>query len=69
MTDGQQSWSTATTVADPAEQIAQHLFRNPSDLIDIRSLMRRFRASAADFQRAFTRLDRLTLQEKQKAAG
>ncbi|MEW6299684.1 MAG: hypothetical protein AB1671_18445 [Thermodesulfobacteriota bacterium] len=61
MTDGQQLGSTTTTGVDPAEQIAQHLFQNPSDLIDIRCLMRRFRASAADCLRAFTRLDQLTL--------
>jgi hypothetical protein len=59
MPDGQQPRSTTTLAVDPAEEIAQHLFHNPSDLIDIRCLMRRFHASVADFQRAFTRLDQL----------
>jgi hypothetical protein len=51
---------------DPAEEIAQHLFHNPSDLIDIRCLMRRFHASVADFQRAFTRLDQLNPPKEKK---
>jgi hypothetical protein len=36
----------------PAAKIVQHLLRNPYDLIDIFRLMRRFRASSADTQRA-----------------
>ena len=66
MTDGQQPRSTTALAVDPAEEIAQHLFHNPSDLIDIRRLMRRFQASAADFQRAFARLDQLNPSEKKK---
>jgi hypothetical protein len=40
-----------------AEQIALYLRREPYDLIDIKRLMRRFRASAKDFQRAFLLLE------------
>jgi hypothetical protein len=36
----------------PAAKIVQHLLRNPYDLIDIFRLMRRFRASGAETQRA-----------------
>jgi len=67
MTDEQQLRSTAVVGVDPAEQIAQHLVQNPSDLIDIRRLMRHFHASVADFQRAFVRLDQLTIPEKKEA--
>jgi hypothetical protein len=44
---------------DLAEKIAQHLLLNPSDLVDTRWLMRRFRASATDVQRALTRFEQL----------
>jgi hypothetical protein len=68
MADGQQPGSTTTAGVDPAEQIAQHLFQNPSDLIDIRRLMRRFHASATDCLRAFTRLDQLILTTREATA-
>ncbi len=42
---------------DPAEKLAQHLLRNPYDLIDTTRLMRRFRASVADVQHALKRLE------------
>ena len=45
--------------AGPVEQLIQHLFYNPSDLIDSCRLMRRFRVSAADFQRALIHLEHL----------
>jgi hypothetical protein len=67
MTDAHQPRSTTTVAADPAERIAQHLFRNPSDLIDTRRLMTRFQASVDDFQRAFARLEQLTLPGENKA--
>jgi len=44
---------------DPAEKLAQHLLRNPCDLIDTTRLMRRFRASVADVQHALKRLEQL----------
>jgi hypothetical protein len=68
MTDEQQLRSTTVVSVDPAERIAQHLVQNPSDLIDIRRLMRHFRASVADFQRAFLRLDQLTVPEQKETA-
>lgn len=68
MTDGQQLGSTTLTDVDPAEQIARHLVRNPSDLIDMRRLMQQFRASAADCLRAFARLDQLALNMSEAAA-
>ncbi|MCS6927709.1 MAG: hypothetical protein NZ578_17600 [Candidatus Binatia bacterium] len=68
MTDGQQLGSTTTADVDPAEQIARHLVRNPSDLIDMRRLMQRFRASTADCLRAFTRLDQLELSMSEATA-
>lgn len=48
---------TKETVKNKAEQIASHLRMQPEDLIDIRSLMRRFHASAKDFQQAFMLLE------------
>jgi hypothetical protein len=44
---------------DPAEQIVQHLLQTPSDLVDTRRLMRRFRASVDDVLRAFRKLEQL----------
>ena len=67
MTDVQQPRSTTAPAVDPAETIAQHLLHKPSDLIDTRRLMRRFRASVDDFQRALKRLEQLTLLEEKKA--
>lgn len=40
-----------------AEQIAAYLRREPHNLVDIKRVMHRFRASAADFQRAFVLLE------------
>jgi hypothetical protein len=68
MPDDHQLLSTTTGAVDPVEQIAQHLLRNPSDLVDARHLMRHFHASAADFQRALQRLEQLTLHQEEKAA-
>jgi len=55
MSDIKQSSSTTLEVADPAEKIFQHLLHRPSDLLDSRRLIRRFRASADDMQRALKR--------------
>jgi hypothetical protein len=40
-----------------AQQLTQHLLRYPCDLIDVRRLLRRFRASTADFQQALTQVE------------
>lgn len=40
-----------------AEQIAAYLRREPHNLVDTKRVMHRFRASAADFQRAFVLLE------------
>jgi len=68
MPDPHQSGDTAAMTVDPAERIAQHLLRKPSDLIDSRRLMRLFRASVDDFQRAFARLEQLTPPVGEEAA-
>ena len=47
---------------DTAERIVQHLLRSPCDLADIRHLLRLFQASAADFQQAFARLEKMADQ-------
>lgn len=62
MVDTDTEWSTAHETVDPVKQLAQHLFHNPSDLIDSCRLMRRFQVSAADFQRALTQLEHRTAQ-------
>lgn len=61
MPDTDTGWSTLHGTMDPVGQLAQHLFHNPSDLIDSCRLMRRFQVSAADFQRALTQLEHLQL--------
>jgi len=68
MSDSHQSGGSAAMTVDPAERIAQHLLRKPSDLIDSRRLMRLFRASVDDFQRALTWLEQLTPSVKEEAA-
>jgi hypothetical protein len=45
--------------ADVDERIAQHLLRKPYDLVDSRRLLRLFKASAEDFQRALQRMERM----------
>jgi hypothetical protein len=67
MSDEQRQRSTTEAAVDPAERIAQHLLRTPSDLIDTRRLMRRFQASVDDFLRALKRLEDLTLPKEEKA--
>jgi hypothetical protein len=67
MSDSEQSGGTEAVTVDPAERIAQHLLRRPSDLIDSRRLMRFFHASVHDFQRALVRLEQLTLPVEEKA--
>jgi hypothetical protein len=47
---------------DTAVRMVQHLLCWPCDLIDARRLMRRFQASAADFQRALARLEEVVVQ-------
>ena len=46
-------------VDDTVEQLVQHLLRWPCDLIDARHLLRRFQASAVDFQHALARLEEI----------
>ena len=57
MTKGNQPPSEEAS--DVAEKIAQHLLRNPYDLIDTTRLMRHFQASVPDVQRALKRLEQL----------
>ncbi|MGE0823969.1 MAG: hypothetical protein AB7G75_12585 [Candidatus Binatia bacterium] len=51
--------SHGQNLEDPAEKIVEHLLHTPSDLIDARHLMRRFRASVDDVLRALHRLENL----------
>ena len=44
-------------LSTPAQQLTQHLLRHPYDLIDVRRLLRRFRASTVDFQQALTQVE------------
>ena len=41
----------------PVERLTQHLTRRPHDLIDVRSLMMRFRVTVEDFQQVLRRLE------------
>ena len=54
--------------SDVAEKIAQHLLRNPCDLIDTTRLMRHFRASVPDVQRALKRLEQLFSEGEKEPA-
>lgn len=65
----QQRPAISTAGVDPAENIVQHLLRQPSDLIDTGRLMRRFHASVQDFQRALTRLEQLLPPEEGEATS
>lgn len=47
---------------DTVGRLVQHLLRWPCDLIDARHLIRRFHASAVDFQHALTRLEEIAAQ-------
>ncbi|MGH7963913.1 MAG: hypothetical protein ACRERD_19155 [Candidatus Binatia bacterium] len=64
MSDTKQHTSSTVEAADPAETIFQHLLRKPSDLVDSRRLIRRFRASADDFQRALKQFEERTVHEQ-----
>jgi hypothetical protein len=55
---------TQEEASDPAKRVAEHLSRQPSDLIDIHRLMRRFRASAEDVQRALEQLSLLSQEDE-----
>jgi hypothetical protein len=66
MTDSNQR--SLEGASDLAEKIAQYLLRNPYDLIDATRLMRRFRASVADVQHAFTRLEQLLPKDGEEPA-
>ena len=71
MADTHTQWSAANespTALDPAERLVHHLLHNPSDLIDSCRLMRRFRASVQEFQRALRQLEQRQLLEENKAA-
>ena len=68
MADTNQSPPPEEGVGDPAEKLTQHLLRNPYDLIDTRRLMRRFKASVADVQRALVRLEQFAPKEGGEAA-
>lgn len=45
-----------------SEKIVLHLLRHPCDLVDTRRLMRRFRASGADVQRALAWISRRVVE-------
>ena len=49
-------------VDDTVERLVRHLLRWPCDLIDARHLLRRFQASAVDFQHALARLEEMADQ-------
>ena len=49
--------STSDEPDSPAEKIRRHLLARPYDVIDLRGLMRRFRASADDVQWALKWLE------------
>lgn len=49
----------------PAERLTEHLTQRPYDLIDARSLMARFRATAEDFGQALRRLEQQVHLEQQ----
>jgi hypothetical protein len=71
MADTHTQRSTANesdSALDPAERLVQHLLRNPSDLIDSCRLMRRFRASVQEFQRALQQLEQRQLSEENNPA-
>ena len=53
--------ASGTQDDDPAERLAQHLLRQPHDLIDARRLFQRFQVTTQEFQRALTRLEDLRL--------
>ena len=62
MSDPDQPVSASGTQDDsPAERLAQHLLRQPHDLIDARRLFQRFQVTTLEFQRALTRLEDLRL--------
>lgn len=52
MTDSHRPSPPSQEAPDPAQLLATHLSRYPADLIDSYRLLRRFRASSEDFQRA-----------------
>ncbi len=58
MTDSHHQPCPLTAVPDPAQILAEHLLRYPADLIDSHHLLRRFRASSEDFQRALSLVER-----------
>ena len=49
----------AQNLTVPAKKIAQHLRRNPYDLIDARRLLRRFQASGDDFRQALNQVEQV----------
>jgi len=52
-----------------SEKIVLHLLRHPCDLVDTRRLMRRFRASAADLQRALAWISRRVVEGEEVGVG
>ena len=61
MPDPDQPLSSSGTQEDPAERLAQHLLRQPHDLIDARRLFQRFQVTTQQFQRALRQLEDLRL--------
>jgi hypothetical protein len=58
--------SSPVPMNDPAERLILHLLRHPTDLIDTCYLMRRFQASSADVQQAFSWLEHHALQSSEE---
>jgi hypothetical protein len=49
-------------LTDPIERLVDHLLRYPADLVDSYRLLRRFRVSSKDFQRALTLVEQRSAQ-------
>jgi len=60
--------SSLAQPAGPAEKILQYLLQKPCDLIDTKRLMRRFRTSAADVERALSQFEILSGEEEKPSA-
>ncbi len=60
MTDSQQFPPYTDPTTDPAERLAEHLCRYPADLVDSYRLLRHFRVTSEDFQRALALVEQRT---------
>ncbi len=61
MSDPDKPLPASGTLEDPAEQLVQHLLRQPHDLVDARRLFQRFRVTTREFQRALRQFEALRL--------